>query len=186
MQKGKNFKELLASVEAVVFDVDGVLTDGSIIPYKEGDFLRMYNAKDGYAIAYAVHHGFNIGIISGGFGPLLEYRTRKLGVKHAYLNCMDKIAALHDFAEKTGVNLENVVYMGDDIPDLECMREVGIPVCPADACSEVINQSLYISEKNGGKGAARDIIEQILRAKGIWALSSMGVMAQDSKDVASR
>ena len=99
---------------------------------------------------------------------------------------MDKIAAINDFATKCNVDLANTIYMGDDIPDLECMRHVGIPVAPADACSEVLAVSRYISEYKGGKGAVRDIIEQVLRAKKIWALDSKGVIADDSNEVASR
>lgn len=182
----KNFKERLAEVEAFVFDVDGVMTDGTITPCSADDFLRHYYAKDGYALAYAIKHGFNVCIISGGFGSLLESRMRRLGVKHAYLGCMDKITAIREFAANTGVNLQNTVYMGDDIPDLECMRLVGLPVCPADACSEVIETSVYVSEYDGGHGAVRDIIEQVLRAKNAWALDSKGVIADDSKDAASR
>ena len=99
---------------------------------------------------------------------------------------MDKIAALEDFAAKTGVNLQNAIYMGDDIPDLECMRHVGIPVAPADACTEVLEVARYISEYNGGAGAVRDIIEQVLRVQGKWALDCQGVIASDAKDTASR
>lgn len=186
MKQNKNFKEVLADVEAFIFDVDGVMTDGRIVPTPDGDFLRSYYAKDGYAIAYAVKQGCNLCIISGGFGENLASRMRRLGVKDSYLGCMDKVAALHDFAERCGVNLENAIYMGDDIPDLECMREVGIPCCPADACSEVQEASLFISEYNGGAGAVRDVIEQVLRVKGIWALDSKGVIAEDSHSVASR
>lgn len=185
MQK-KNFKEILADVEAFVFDVDGVMTDGRIIPLADGDFIRCYYAKDGYAMAYAIKHGYKICIISGGFGKTLQSRLDRLGVQYSYLNCMDKIAAIHDFADKTGVDLKNTIYMGDDIPDLECMREVGIPVTPADGCSEVIEEAVYVSEYNGGHGAVRDIIEQVLRSKGDWALDSRGVIADDSKTAASR
>ena len=99
---------------------------------------------------------------------------------------MDKIAAINDFIAKTGVKRENIIYMGDDIPDLEVLRYVGIPVAPADACSEVLQEAIYISEYKGGAGAVRDIIEQVLRVKGIWALDSKGVIAVESKDVASR
>ena len=94
---------------------------------------------------------------------------------------MDKIAAIDDFVAKTGVKLENIVYMGDDIPDLEVLRYVGIPVAPADACSEVLEAAIYVSEYNGGAGAVRDIIEQVLRVKGIWALDSKGVIPNDNK-----
>ena len=186
MRENKNFKELLADVEALVFDVDGVMTDGGIIPLTDGDFIRKYNAKDGYALAYAATHGVNICVISGGFGKTLESRMNRLHIEHKYLCCMDKIAAINDFVEKTGVKRENIIYMGDDIPDLEVMRYVGIPVAPADACSEVLQTAVYISEYKGGAGAVRDIIEQVLRVKGIWALDSKGVISDDANDVASR
>ena len=186
MAQKRNFKELLADVEAIVFDVDGVMTDGGIVPLADGDFLRKYNAKDGYALAYASSHGFNIGVISGGFGKTLESRLNRLHIEHRYLGCMDKISAIDDFIAKTGVKRENVIYMGDDIPDLEVLRYVGIPVAPADACSEVLQTAVYVSERNGGEGAVRDIIEQVLRVKGMWALDSKGVIADESKEVASR
>ena len=170
-----NFKEDIARVEAIVLDVDGVMTDGGIIPLADGDLIRKYNAKDGYALAYAASHGFNIGVISGGFGKTLESRMNRLHIEHRYLGCMDKIAALHDFAEKSGINLKNAIYMGDDIPDLECMREVGIPVAPADAASEIIEAARYVSEFKGGCGCVRDIIEQTLRAQDCWAKNCEGV-----------
>ena len=182
----KNFKELIADVEALVFDVDGVFTDGGIIPLADGDFIRKYYAKDGYAVAYAIKHGYKICIISGGFGRTLESRMNRLGVEYLYLGCMDKIAAIHDFAARAGVDLAKTIYMGDDIPDLECMREVGIPVAPADACAEVVEEAVYVSEYGGGKGAVRDIVEQVLRVQGNWALDSQGVIADDSDKAASR
>lgn len=182
----RNFKEIIADVEALIFDVDGVMTDGKIIPIENGDFIRCYYAKDGYALAYAVKHGCNVCVISGGFGRNLESRMQRLGIRHAYLGCMDKIAALEDFAAKTGISLERAIYMGDDIPDLECMRRVGVPVAPADACTEVLEEAMYVSEYNGGAGAVRDVIEQVLRVKGIWALDTMGVIANDAAETASR
>lgn len=181
-----NFKETIADVEAFVFDVDGVMTDGGIIPLPDGDFIRKYYAKDGYAIAYAVRRGYRICIISGGFGHTLELRLKKLGIEYAYLGCMDKRQAIHDFARRAGVDLAKTIYMGDDIPDLECMREVGIPVAPADACSEVLEASVFVSEYCGGKGAVRDIIEQVLRVRGDWALDSRGVISAASTEAASR
>ena len=170
-----NFKEDIARVEAFVFDVDGVMTDGGIVPTAEGDFIRRYNAKDGYAIAYAVKHGYKICIITGGRGRTLENRLRMLGIRRYHLDCMDKIATLRNYLAEEGLDPQNVLYMGDDIPDLECMRAVGIPVCPADAAPEVLEVSRYVSEFNGGHGAVRDIIEQVLRARGDWAKDSMGV-----------
>ena len=182
----KNFKELIADVEAFVFDVDGVFTDGDIIPLADGDFIRKYYAKDGYAVAYAIRQGYKICIISGGFGRTLESRMKRLGIEYLYLGCMDKIATIHEFAERTGVDLSKTIYRGDDIPDWECRREVGIPVAPADACSEVLETAVYVSEYGGGKGAVRDIIEQVLRVQGRWALNGKGVIADDSKEAASR
>ena len=170
-----NFKEDIARVEAFVFDVDGVMTDGGIIPTAEGDFIRRYNAKDGYALAYAVKLGYKVCIITGGRGKTLENRLRMLGIRRYYIDCMDKITTIRNYFAEEGIDPARVIYMGDDIPDLECMREVGIPVCPADAAAEVLEVSRYVSEFNGGQGAVRDIIEQVLRARGDWARDSMGV-----------
>ena len=174
-----NFKEDIARVEAIVLDVDGVMTDGGIIPTPDGDFIRRYNAKDGYAIASAIREGLRICIISGGRGRMLENRLQMLGVTRYYLNCMDKVTAIREFATDHNIDLENVIYMGDDIPDLECMRLVGVPVCPSDAAMEVVEASRYISEFNGGHGAVRDIIEQVMRAKGVWAKNLKGVLGKD-------
>ncbi len=170
-----NFKEDIARTEAFVFDVDGVMTDGGIIPTLDGDFIRRYNAKDGYALAYAIKLGYRVCVISGGRGKTLENRLRMLGIRDYYLDCMDKITVMRAYFEREGLDAANVIYMGDDIPDLECMREVGIPVCPADAASEVIEACLYVSQFPGGGGAVRDIIEQVLRAHGDWARDSQGV-----------
>ena len=174
-----NFKEDIARVEAIVLDVDGVMTDGGIIPTTDGDFIRRYNAKDGYAIASAIREGLKVCIISGGRGRMLENRLQMLGVTRYYLNCMDKVTAIREFAADYDIDLENLIYMGDDIPDLECMRLVGVPVCPSDAAMEVVEASRYVSEFNGGHGAVRDIIEQVMRAKGIWAKNLKGVLGKD-------
>ena len=168
----------------MIFDVDGVMTDGRIIPTAEGDFIRCYNCKDGYALAYAIRHGYRVCVITGGYGKILERRLRMLGMQDFYIDCMDKISTLREYMKKYKLNPENVLYMGDDIPDLECMREVGVPVCPADSAAEVIECSRYVSEFEGGRGAVRDIVEQVLRARGDWAKSSEGVTP--SSLVASR
>ena len=170
----------LSKIKLVATDCDGVLTDGSITPTPDGDFIRRYYAKDGYAMAYALREGLKICIISGGRGKMLENRMRLLGVTRMYLDCMDKVQAMGEFFKDYDINPENVIYMGDDIPDLECMRMVGIPVCPADAAMEVIEASRYVSEYDGGRGAARDILEQVLRAQGRWAKNLKGVLGSDS------
>ena len=179
-----NFKEDIARTSAFVFDVDGVLTDGGIIPTVDGDFIRRYNAKDGYALSYALRMGYRVCIITGGRGRTLEHRLTMLGIKDYYTDCVDKIAVLRAWMEREGPDPQYVVYMGDDIPDLECMREVGIPVCPADAAMEVVEASRYVSEFRGGYGAVRDIVEQVLRARGDWARDSRGVNC--SQGIASR
>ena len=177
-----NFKEDIAKTKAFILDVDGVKTDGGIMPIEGGmDFIRKYNAKDGYAIAYAVRRGYKVCVITGGHGNLLRSRMERLGVTKLYLNCMDKIAAMQEFFAEYDVDPATTIYMGDDIPDLECMELVGIPVCPADACSEVIEASRYVSEFCGGRGAVRDIIEQTLRAQDEWAKDRTGVLGVASR-----
>lgn len=176
-----NFKEDIVRVKAFVFDVDGVMTDGGIIPTPDGDFIRRYYAKDGYAVAHAIREGYKICVISGGRGEMLRRRLEMLGVERMYLNCMDKIAAIREFMSDEALEPDEVIYMGDDIPDLECMREVGIPVCPADACMEVIEASRYVSEYDGGRGAVRDIVEQVLRVHGRWANNLKGVLGIPSR-----
>ena len=176
-----NFKEDIALVEAIVLDVDGVMTDGGIIPTPEGDFIRRYDAKDGYAIASALREGLKVCVISGGRGRMLENRLTMLGVSRMYLNCMDKVAAIEEFMHENNLTSEQVLYMGDDIPDLECMRVVGMPVCPSDACMEVVEASRYVSEFAGGHGAVRDIVEQVMRAKGLWARNLKGVLGIPQK-----
>ena len=177
-----NFKEDIAKTKAFILDVDGVMTDGGIMPIEGGtDFIRKYNAKDGYAIAYAVRRGYKVCVITGGHGNLLRSRMERLGVTKLYLNCMDKISAMQEFFAEYDVDPATTIYMGDDIPDLECMELVGIPVCPADACSEVIEASRYVSEFYGGRGAVRDIIEQTLRAQDEWAKDRTGVLGVASR-----
>ncbi len=177
-----NFKEDIAQTKAFIFDVDGVMTDGGITPIEGGtDFLRKYYAKDGYAIAYALRRGYKVCVISGGHGSLLRARLERLGVTKIYLSCMDKIGAMEEFFAEHNIDPATTIYMGDDIPDLECMERVGIPVCPADACSEVIEAARYVSEFCGGKGAVRDIIEQTLRAQDEWAKDRRGVLGIASR-----
>lgn len=170
-----NFKEDIARVEAFFFDVDGVFTDGSITPTENNDFLRSYYAKDGYAFTYAVKQGCKIFVITGGRGELLNKRFGYLGATEVHINIGDKLAVMTDIIARHGIDPANAVFMGDDIPDVECMRAVGIPVCPADAAAEVMEISRYVSEYPGGRGCVRDIIEQVLRAQGRWATSLKGV-----------
>ena len=163
-----NFKEDIVKTEAFIFDVDGVMTDGGIMPLVDGDFIRKYYAKDGYAIVYALRMGYKVCIITGGRGATLDHRLKMLGLTDVYLDCMDKISAMQDFFARHGLDPANVIYMGDDIPDMEVMRRVGLAAAPADACADIIDVADYVSPCAGGMGCARDLIEQVLRARGDW------------------
>ncbi len=177
-----NFKEDIARTEAFVFDVDGVFTDGGLIPTADGDFLRQYNTKDGFVIRYALKKGMPVFIITGGQGNNIERRFTDLGVTGIYKKADEKLNILKEIIAEHGFNRENIVFMGDDAPDVECMMYVGIPVCPADAVSDVLNVARYVSEFKGGQGCVRDIVEQVLRAQNKWVEYSC---SDELKDVRS-
>ncbi len=164
----KNFKERLHNVKAFAFDVDGVFTDCSVIVHPSGELIRATNARDGYAVMTAVKQGFPVAIITGGRSEAVRERFRELGVTDIYLGSTDKEESMEDFRFKYGLKLEEIVYMGDDIPDYGVLKKVGFPTCPADAAIEIIGVSMYVSSYNGGKGCVRDIIEQVLKLKGLW------------------
>lgn len=158
----------LTKIKAVIFDVDGVLSAGTIPMDSAGIPLRTVNIKDGYAIQFAVKLGLKIVILSGGNTPSVRKRYENLGVSDIFLGCEVKIETYDRFLADTGLADEEILYMGDDIPDYEVMRRVGCPCCPKDACSDIRDISIYVSPYNGGYGCGRDVIEQVLRAKGLW------------------
>lgn len=164
----KSYKEYLEHITTFIFDVDGVLTDGTIIVTTDGEMLRNMNIKDGYAIKTAVDVGYNVCIISGGSNEGVRKRLSGLGVKDIHLGCSDKVKQLDEYFNTKGIKPENVLYMGDDIPDIQAMKMIGLPSCPQDAVSEIKEISKYISHKNGGKGCVRDVIEQVLKVQGKW------------------
>jgi 3-deoxy-D-manno-octulosonate 8-phosphate phosphatase (KDO 8-P phosphatase) len=164
-----NFKEDLRKVKAFVFDVDGVFTDNSLYCFANGEQVRAFNAKDGFAVRFAQKQGFPIGIISAGSeneGTIK--RLQYLDITDLYMGSFEKTEAMELFAKKYGLELDSVLYMGDDIPDFPVLKMVGIPTCPGDAAVEVKQISKYISNLNGGDGCVRDVIEQVLRAQGKW------------------
>lgn len=163
-----NFKELLTKVKAFVFDVDGVYSEARVLLSASGELLRTMSTKDGFATKIAVDKGYPVAIISGGKSESVRTRFQGLGVTDIYLASTDKMEDFKDFYFKYGLELENILYMGDDLPDYEIMTHVGIPVCPADAVPEIKKVAKYISDKNGGNGCVRDVIEQVLRAQGNW------------------
>lgn len=155
-------------IEAVVLDVDGVLTDASVLVNEAGEHLRTFNIRDGYAMQQAILSGIHIWVISKGNSIGVEKRLRSLGLTEVLIGVLDKKPLMLGLLEKYRVSAENVLYMGDDIPDLSCLQLVGLPTCPADAVEEVKSVVKYISPKNGGKGAVRDVLEKVLKLKGKW------------------
>ena len=164
----KNYKEYLEHITTFIFDVDGVLTDATVTVTSTGELLRTMSMKDGYALKTAVDLGFNICIITGGSNEGVRLRLEGLGVKDIYLKAHDKLKHLNEYLNKYNIKSENVLYMGDDIPDYPVMKRVGLPCCPQDAIPEIKTISKYISHKNGGYGAVRDVIEQVLKVQGKW------------------
>ncbi len=163
-----NYKKLLHRITTFVLDVDGVLTDGSILVSTDGELLRSMNIKDGYAMKKAVRAGYIICAISGGKNEGVRTRLRNLGIVDVFLGIEEKTENLESLFKQYDIKPENVAYMGDDIPDIAPMKMVGLPSCPQDAVPEVKAASKYISHKNGGKGCVRDLIEQVMKAQGKW------------------
>lgn len=165
-----NYKEKLKKIKVFVFDVDGVLTNGDLFIFPNGKLVRKMNAKDGYALKLAMKKGYEIAIITGGREKEIEERLSKLGVKYIFLNSHNKINVMNDFLQNHNFNKEDIMYMGDDIPDIEVLKYVGFSCCPNDAVTDVKNICNYISSKKGGKGCVRDVIEQTLRVTDKWDL----------------
>jgi len=158
----------LTRIRAIIFDVDGVLSQATITLSADGEPLRTVNIKDGYAIQLAMKLGLRIVILTGGTTEAVRLRYERLGVEDVFMGCAVKIATYESFLQKYGLTDDEVMYMGDDIPDLQVLQRVGCPVCPQDACHEVKNVCLYISHYCGGMGCGRDVIEQTLRAQDKW------------------
>jgi len=163
-----NFKEGLQNIKAFVFDVDGVFTDGTVYLFPQGEFLRAVNIKDGYAVQHAVKQGYHVAIISGGTSEAVRERFKRLGLTDIYLGASHKMEAFEDFYFKYDLDPGEILYMGDDIPDLEVMQKVGMPTCPADAVEEIKQAAKYISNYSGGQGCVRDVMEQVMKLHGKW------------------
>jgi 3-deoxy-D-manno-octulosonate 8-phosphate phosphatase (KDO 8-P phosphatase) len=163
-----NYKELLSGITTLIFDYDGVMTDGKVILQHEGPPLRNANVRDGYILQLAVKMGYNVVIISGGFSPSMDNRFESLNIKDAFTGVKNKLEVYENYLKEKGLTDEEVLYMGDDIPDIPVMKKAGVPVCPLDAAEEVRNISVYISDRKGGEGCVRDIIEQVMKVQGNW------------------
>jgi 3-deoxy-D-manno-octulosonate 8-phosphate phosphatase (KDO 8-P phosphatase) len=163
-----NFKEELTNIKAFIFDLDGVLSLQTITLNSFGVPNRTVNLRDGYALQLAVKKGYRVAVITGSNCKEYSKRLKLLGVYDIFLNSRKKTDHFNTFLKKYGLSNSEVLYMGDDIPDFDVMKLAGIPVCPADADSEIKEISVYISDKKGGDGCVRDIIEQVLRLHNKW------------------
>lgn len=158
----------LHTISTFIFDVDGVLTNGNVLVTEQGEQLRQFNIKDGYALQLAVKKGFNVAVISGARSAGVEKRLQGLGIKDVFLGISDKMSVFNNYLTEKQLNADDIVYAGDDIPDLSVMKLVGLAVCPSDAVEEIKAVSNYISPKKGGEGVARDIIEKVLKIQDKW------------------
>jgi 3-deoxy-D-manno-octulosonate 8-phosphate phosphatase (KDO 8-P phosphatase) len=161
-------KEELKSIKGFVFDMDGVLSSTVQQLTLDGETARTVNVKDGFALMAAIRKGYSIGVITGGNTIDVINRCKKLGIKNLYTGTFDKLPCFYDFLEKNNLSADEIIYAGDDLPDYPPMRKAGIPVCPNDAAPEIKAISKYISDRNGGDGCIRDIIEQVMRVQGTW------------------
>ena len=164
----KNYREKLAQITTFIFDFDGVLSDGKIYVIPGGEQLRATDVKDGYAIHYALKQGFKIAIISGGYSETMRERYANFPGMDIYLNIGDKIKTFHEYLEKHGLSQDEILYIGDDIPDYKVMQLAAVKCCPADAVEEIKSIADYISHRPGGSGCVRDVIEQTMKAQGKW------------------
>lgn len=162
------FLEKLKDITTFVFDIDGVLTNGTVLASPTGELLRSFNIKDGYALQLAKKKGYQLCIISGSTGAATQQRFANLGLTNVYLGVADKVEVFNRFLSENKLLAAEVLYMGDDLPDYEVMQLVGIAACPLDAVDEIKQISHYISSKKGGEAAVRDVIEKVLRAQQNW------------------
>lgn len=162
------FLEKLKHITSFVIDIDGVLTDATVLVTESGEQLRRFNVRDGYALQLAIKKGYKICIISGGKSQSVVFRLKGLGITDIHLGIEEKLEVYNSFIAAHNLKPEQVLYMGDDIPDIAVMRIAGVGVCPVDAVEEVKQVSQYISPKEGGHGCVRDVIEKVLKIQGNW------------------
>jgi 3-deoxy-D-manno-octulosonate 8-phosphate phosphatase (KDO 8-P phosphatase) len=163
-----SYKELLSGISTFVFDYDGVLTDGGVITLDDGEAYRMTNVKDGYAMQLALRKGYRVAVISGARADCMIHRLKALQIHDYFLGVGNKMETFRKYLKDHAIDPENVLFMGDDIPDYEVMMEAGLPTCPADAAEEIRHVAKYISHQGGGRGCVRDVIEQVMKIQGKW------------------
>lgn len=164
--------EQFKAIRTFVFDVDGVMTDGSVWVYETGEQVRQMNTKDGYSLQLAVKKGYRVLIISGGSSEGVRLRLQALGIRDIFLKVHNKTEILREYITEHGLDIQEMLYMGDDIPDYSVMRIVGLACAPADAAPEIRHIAAYISSFSGGQGCVRDVIEKVLKLNGHWELDT--------------
>ena len=164
MNQLEQFKE----ITTFIFDVDGVLTNGEVIVTEEGKLLRKMSIRDGYAMKQAIEEGYRIDVITGGKSEGVKIRLQNLGITDIYTGIRDKLEAYEEFISKYEINPDQILYMGDDLPDYPVMRKVGLPTCTRNAAPEIVSQAKYISAYECGQGCVRDVIEKVMRLQGNW------------------
>jgi len=160
--------EKFKSIRTFVFDVDGVMTDGSVHVFETGEQVRRMSTRDGYSLQLAIKNGYRVVVISGGLSEGVRQRLLFLGIRDIFLDIHDKVAVLRQYARDHGLDEKDMLYMGDDIPDYHPMQFVGLACAPADAAPEIRHIAAYISSFNGGQGCVRDVIEKVLKLNGHW------------------
>lgn len=158
----------LTRINTFIFDVDGVLTDGLLYCFSDGEQVRAFNIKDGFAIKHAIRQGYRVAVISGKDEPGVRKRLKQLDIEDIFLGVEEKVDTFEDYIYMQGIHPATVAYMGDDMPDYEVMERCGLRACPADAAEDIKEISTFISSKKGGRGAVRDLIEQIMKAQDKW------------------
>jgi len=162
--------EIFRRITTFVFDVDGVLTDGTLFVFDNGEHMRRMNIKDGYALQLAVKKGYHVAIFSGGISDAVVTRLKKLGITDVFMDVKDKKSGVESYIQQHGVTLNEVLFMGDDIPDFSVMKVVALPCAPCDAVPEIKQIARYISTFPGGKGCVRDVIEKVLKLRDDWEM----------------
>jgi len=162
--------EIFSRITTFVFDVDGVLTDGTLFVFDNGEQVRRMSIKDGYALQLAVKKGYRVAVFSGGNSEAVVNRLGKLGITDVFMNVKDKKSGVQNYLQQHGLTWKEVLFMGDDIPDYPVMREAALPCAPRDAVPEIKQLAKYISSFRGGKGCVRDVIEKVLKLKDDWEL----------------
>lgn len=167
----QNFKEKLNHITTFLFDVDGVLTNGIVTVMPNGEMVRNLNSKDGYAIQLAIKKGYRIAIITGGNSQAIKKALNDLGIQDVFLSQNNKMSCYENYIAEHQLNPNEILYMGDDLPDYDVMKSVSIASCPKNAAHEIKSISIYISDKKGGEGCVRDVIEQVMRCQGKWEIA---------------